>query len=175
MKKKIIVVYYSRTGKSKLIAEELSRKLNCDIEEIKTHSNYNGFLGYMRALNDVLLKKEPKINQLKKLAANYDLVVIGGPIWGSSVSGPIRSYLTKNKDYFSQVACFITQGGTSGKQHYLKQVKQIINKKPIGSFAVSERDFKNESYKKFITKFISDLNIPIPKAETKDYRQNISV
>ena len=33
--KKILVIYYSRTGNTKKVAEDLARKLHADIEEVR--------------------------------------------------------------------------------------------------------------------------------------------
>ena len=45
---KILIVYYSRTNVTKMIAEKLQKELKCDIEEISDNGNYNGKLGYLK-------------------------------------------------------------------------------------------------------------------------------
>ena len=42
---KVLIVYFSRTGRTKILARELANKLGCSIEEIKTPVRYSGFFG----------------------------------------------------------------------------------------------------------------------------------
>lgn len=165
--KKILVVYYSRSGKTKKLAEDLARKLHGDIEEIKTPETYSGFFGYQRALIHVLFDKLPKIERVKKNLADYDLVVIGGPIWGGSMSAPIHSFLKKYKDKFQDVAFFSTQGGTYGRENSFTKMKFITGLTPWATLAVSDKDMNNEKFKKSSTSFVARLQHGNPKPEKR--------
>jgi flavodoxin len=50
--KKILAVYCSRTGTTRKIANEISSKLDCDVEEIIDLKTRAGPIGYMAAGRD---------------------------------------------------------------------------------------------------------------------------
>lgn len=111
MDKKILIVYYSRTGATKKVAEILREKLNCDSEEIIDTKNRSGALGYIMSGRDAMKKKLTKLQPLKKNVADYDLVIIGTPTWVYTLSTPIRTFISENKEKIKSVAIFYTMGG----------------------------------------------------------------
>ena len=95
---KILVVYYSRSGITHKIAEALCEALTCDGEEIVEDGSRAGFFGYMRSLVEARQKRPSVIAAAKRDPSSYDLVVVGTPVWGWSVSSPVRAYLIGNRD-----------------------------------------------------------------------------
>ena len=104
--KKILISYYSRTGTTKKIGEIISAQLNCEVEEITTVKNVAGVLGYLLCGKEAAKKQPAEIRPTSKNPADYDLIIIGTPIWGWNISSPIRAYLLKNTDKFKNIACF---------------------------------------------------------------------
>ena len=49
-----LVVYYSRSGTTRKIAEALSEALNANIEEIVEANDRAGFFGYVRSLVEAI-------------------------------------------------------------------------------------------------------------------------
>jgi len=91
---KTLVVFYSRSGTTRRIAQALSEALKCDLEEITESRPRTGFLGYMRSLLEARRKLPSIITPRKHDVSSYDLVVIGTPVWAWSLSSPVRAYLT---------------------------------------------------------------------------------
>jgi len=54
---KSLVVFYSRTGATKLVGESLDEMLDCDSEELFDTKKRSGPLGYVTAGRDALAKK----------------------------------------------------------------------------------------------------------------------
>ena len=54
---KMLVVFYSRTGNTRKVAEELEKVLECDMEEIIDTKNRSGSLGYLRSGRDAMNRK----------------------------------------------------------------------------------------------------------------------
>lgn len=158
--KKILVVYFSRTGHTQAIAAEISNKLGSDIQEIKAVKPYSaGFFGFQKALLDATFKRTPDINVIPTNLSKYDLVIIGSPVWGGSVSAPVRSFLEKHKTQVKDLAFFTTQGGSINRDKILKQIFDACGKSSVGFMNLSEKDIKNEEYKKRIETFIKELGI----------------
>ena len=80
---KILVAYFSHSGNTKKIAEEIQSKTGADIFEIKTvnaySDDYNTVLDEAKAeLND---KARPELGEKVEDMAQYQTVIIGYPIW----------------------------------------------------------------------------------------------
>ena len=95
---KTLVVYYSRSNVTRKIAEMIREKLDCDIEEITDAGKYGGKIGYMKGGFDATTGKTTKINEITKNPSDYDLVIVGTPIWASNMATPVYSYLIKYSD-----------------------------------------------------------------------------
>ena len=93
---KTLVVYYSRTGTTKKVAETISSMIESDIERIIDTKKRAGPFGGLAAAKDAILKRLTKIEATKNDPSDYDLVIIGTPIWVGAMSAPIRSYITQN-------------------------------------------------------------------------------
>ena len=74
---KVLVVYYSRTGTTKLIGDKISEELKADVEEIISVKNRKGIFGYLLCGKEGMKKIAAEIKETKKDPALYDLVVIG--------------------------------------------------------------------------------------------------
>jgi flavodoxin len=113
----ILVVYYSLTGNTKFIAEHISSELNADIEEIKPikdldpNSGSKYFWGGMKAT----MKIKPKLEDLKFNPLDYELVIIGTPVWAWTISPPVRSYCSEFDLKGKQVALFTSSDGNGIK------------------------------------------------------------
>ena len=113
---KILIAYYSRTGTTKKVAEVLGIKLNADIEEIKDTVDRVGAKGYLLSGRDATLRRMTTIEPMQKNPADYDLVIIGTPIWSWNLSVPVRTYLEQHKTEFKNIALFCGMGGSGDKR-----------------------------------------------------------
>lgn len=111
---KILVVYFSHSGNTKKIAEEIQDKTGADIFEIKTvnaySDDYNTVLDEAKAeLND---KAKPKLNETVKDMAQYQTVIIGYPIWWGDMPMAVYSFLDEYDLSGKTVLPFCTHGGS---------------------------------------------------------------
>jgi flavodoxin len=107
---KILIVFYSRSGATRRIAEALAAELKCDAEEIVVTISRTGLLGIMRSLIEAMRQRPASIKPTRFDPSSYDLVVIGTPVWAWSVSSPIRAYLIENGKNLPLMAFFCTLG-----------------------------------------------------------------
>ena len=142
---KTLVVFYSRSGTTRRIAEALSKALECDLEEIVEPKPRTGFLGYIRSLLEASRKRPSKILPKKHEVSSYNLVVIGTPVWAWSPSSPVRAYLMATADRLPEVAFFCTLGG-SGSESAFAQMMAISGKKPRATCAIVQRDVLSGNY-----------------------------
>jgi hypothetical protein len=62
---KALVVFYSRSGTTRRVAQALSEVLQCDLEEITEPTPRTGFLGYIRSLLEAMRKRPSTITPRK--------------------------------------------------------------------------------------------------------------
>lgn len=153
---KTLVVYYSRTGTTKKVAEIIKEKLQCDIEEIITEAHFSGLLGYMKCAFQAFYKKMPKIRAVEFDLGSYDLVVIGTPVWAGNMSSPIRTFLTQQKDNFKHIAFFCTHSST-GCSNTFSNMSGLLCKEPIARLALQARAIAREDHSGAIEEFVYEI------------------
>ncbi|MGW8184964.1 MAG: flavodoxin family protein [Candidatus Moraniibacteriota bacterium] len=154
--KKILVTYYSRTQTTRKVAENLAEKLGADIEEVKDTVDRTGVKGYWFSGKDATLRKLTVLEKSEKNLSDYDMVIIGTPIWSWNMSVPVRTYITENKDKFPDVAFFCTMGG-SGDERAFKDMSEIIGKKPISILALKTVEVVKNSAEEKIEEFVKSV------------------
>lgn len=105
---KTLVVYYTRTGKTKWVAETIAATLCADLEEVVDLKKRGGPIGWINGGKDATRKSLTEIALAKRSPQDYDLVVIGTPIWAWSPTPAIRTYLGKTDFSSKKVALFYT-------------------------------------------------------------------
>jgi flavodoxin len=153
---KVLVVYYSRTGSTRKLAEALARALQADIEPIVDEKNRSGILGYLRSMFDALQKRDAPVKPMKTNPSSYDLVIIGTPIWAWSVSSPVRSYLSANRGHLPDVAFFCTMG-SRGSERAFEEMQALTGKAPRAGCAVTAREVTSDAYGAHIAQFLGQL------------------
>ena len=156
---KILVVYYSRSGRTRRVAKALAGRLNSSFEEIVETRGRDGFLGYLRSIIEARRKQSADIAPARNDPSTFDLVVIGTPVWAWSVSSPVRAYLAANKNRLPEVAFFCTLGG-KGSETAFAQMQSIVGKPPRATCAITGR----EAYGPKLATFAEALRTPASTA-----------
>ena len=148
---KILVVFYSRDGHTKRAAEIIAESLNADIDKIEDKKSRKGIIGFLRAGYDATRGKTTDINFSKK-PADYDVIILGGPVWNGRITPAVRTYLLKNKESIKKSVFFVTCAGREGK--CLSQMREIYNGEILAEKVVSRRKIE-EGVKQFVEKLES--------------------
>ena len=159
---KILVVFYSRSGRTKKIAEAISGILKCEKEEIFDLKNRKGIPGFLSAGTDANLRRLTAIKEIKNNPSLYDLVIIGTPVWSSNISTPIRTYLSLYKDNFKEVAFFCTRLG-SNVEKVFADMEGICQKTPIALLALTSREVARDQYMQKVKEFTKKVKEEIAK------------
>jgi flavodoxin len=140
---KTLIVYYSRTGKTRFVAEKVIAELKADIEKIVDLKNRSGRFGFLKAGYDATRGNETEIAETQKSPSEYDLIVIGTPVWNSRPASAIRTYLKKNDLAGKKVAVFCTNEGM-GEEKAVERTKALISNGDIVGELVVSRVFENK-------------------------------
>lgn len=156
---KALVVYFSRSGYTRKIAQEIAAKGGTDIECIRDVRDRSGIWGYLRSARDAMKKRSSAIQLPVYNPSTYDLVILGTPVWASNVSSPMRAYLGAYKEKFRHVALFCTQGG-SGAPKVLHDMADVCGQKPLASLAVNDDEIKKGGYSQKLDQFLETIGLP---------------
>jgi flavodoxin len=138
---KTLVIYYTRTGNAKFIAEIVAAELGADIEEIIDLKNRQGTFGWLSSGRDATGEKETEIVQTKRNPTDYDLIIIGQPIWAGSPTPAIRTYVNKNDLSGKKVALFFSD--SAGKA--VEKTKALMpNSAFVGELTLPAKELKNK-------------------------------
>ena len=121
---KSLVLYYSETGTTKAVAEELQKQLGADIEAIEAVNPYSGNFQetIQRGQREMQSRQWPEIKPLKKNITDYDIIFLGYPIWFGTFANPIVT-LVKNNDFAGKIVvpfCTFGSGGLNTSTEALK-------------------------------------------------------
>lgn len=114
---KKIVVYFSYSNNTRMIAEMIQKKLNCDIFEIKTVIPYSN--DYQTVVDDEHNSESskflPEIEPIDVDFQKYDEIIIGTPTWWYRPAPAIRTFLNKIDLSNKIVIPFSTNAGWVGR------------------------------------------------------------
>jgi flavodoxin len=154
---KTLIVYYSRTGITKKVAEYLQRKLNCDIEEIIDTKKRDGVLGYIIGGKDAMQKNLTTIKPLTKNITDYEQIIIGTPVWGHKITPAVRTFIAENKSKLKNIAVFCTMG-SSGMEATLNETEKVCEKVACAKLSISTKDVLAGKVAEQAEKFLELLN-----------------
>lgn len=109
---KVLVLYYSQTGVTKTVAEELQNRLGADIEAVQAVVPYDGdFMATIeRSRREMESGAFPDIEPLKVNVRDYDIVFLGYPIWFGTYATPIATLLNTTDFSGKKIVPFCTFG-----------------------------------------------------------------
>lgn len=136
---KVLVVFFSRTGNTQQLAQELAVAGGWDCEALRDATRRGGIFGALRSGVEALLARSAPIAPLEHDLASYDLVVVGTPVWNHAVSSPVRAFFERYRGELPRVAFFVTCHG-NGARRVLVQMAQLAGREPVATLATRARD-----------------------------------
>ena len=154
--KTCLVVFYSRTGITQKVANEIAKAADCDLEQIRDVKPRTGWLGYLRSGYEVMTEHLPAIQPVLRNPADYDLVILGTPVWVDNISAPMRRYIADNKNRFNRIATFCTMGGSQGNQA-LSTMAKLCEKQPIAQLSLNDKQIESQQHLDQVANFVKSL------------------
>jgi len=91
---KAIVLYYSRTGDTRVVARTIQEAMDCDLQEIKDLKDRSGLKGFFGGMKDVSKKVKAEIKPQTIDLDAYGLIVICSPVWGMQFAPAITTFMS---------------------------------------------------------------------------------
>lgn len=135
---KTAIVYYSLEGNTQYVADKIAAilKETCEIDILriepeKAYPN-KGFKKFFWGGKSAVMAETPTLQLYEFDAAQYDRIILGTPVWASTFTPPIRTFINENPAVKEkQIAVFTCFSG-GGADKALKKLKDYLG---IESFA----------------------------------------
>jgi len=156
---RVLVIYYSFEGATKYIAEKIAEKSGAKlleikpVDELKTH----GFMKYVNGGRQALTKPRLELLPYELNENDYDIIIIGTPVWAFTSSSPMFNFLDQKKFIGKKIGLFCTHEGAEGStlQDMQKQLEgnTILGGKSFSN-VVKNRDDRTKDAVQFIETII---------------------
>jgi flavodoxin len=112
--KKILVVYFSHSGNTREIANQIHKSVSGDIFEIQAVKPYphDYDAAVKQARQELDSGYKPALKTKIENIKSYDLFFIGYPIWWGTVPAPVRTFLSEYDFSGKTIAPFCTHEGS---------------------------------------------------------------
>jgi flavodoxin len=155
---KILIAYYSRTGTTKVVAERLAQELGADVDEIVDLQERLGPVNYMRAARAAKGLKTTEV-RYERNPEDYDVIVIGTPIWWNNLPPAPRTYLSSFDLRGKRVAFFITSQGEERENVFSQLIELTNGADVLGTFGVLQKVVKSEDYSEALVTFLETIKV----------------
>jgi len=120
---KKIFIYYSHSGNGDLVAKKME-ELGYEVRKVyPKHDLPKSFFGQMMVGGMLsAMNHRSRLNNYNANLTDYDEVVIGSPIWNSSLSCSINRVL-KISDFANKKLSFILYSGSGEAKNALKRIE----------------------------------------------------
>ena len=127
---KKLVLYYSETGTTKAVAQEIQKQLGADIDSIEAIKPYSGNFQetIQRGQREMQSGQTPALKPLKKDIDDYDIIFLGYPIWFGTYAMPIAT-LVKEHDFADKTIVPFCSFGSGGLNTSTEALKKALPKR----------------------------------------------
>ena len=124
----VLCIYYSRTGHTKKAMEEIAEALDAELVELNDGVDRGGLRGALRSGRDAKRKECAPLQafQTDKPLGEYQLVIVGTPVWAGRCSSVIRSFLKQHGKKLRRAAYIITRYSEDKSEQVFDQMDQYV-------------------------------------------------
>ena len=139
---KAVIVYFSLDGNTDYAAKRIAEQTGAELLRLKPVKDYPESKAIKMILGgkSAIFGEKPKLKPYEFSSADYDLIIIGSPVWAGRLAPPVKTFLSKNNISGSTVACFSCHAGEYPKKFF--ETMRIALK---DCNIVSEADFTDPS------------------------------
>lgn len=134
---KVLVIFFSRTGTTRRLAEHIARATSGDLEELREERSRAGLLGWLRSGYEGTYRRSANVLPIQRYLRDYDLIFVGSPTWNRGLASPVRGFLEEHAGELAGVALFATCKG-EGATEVNAQMAAILTRPPLATLAMLE-------------------------------------
>jgi flavodoxin len=158
-RKKALIVYYSRTGNTREVANQIHKIVGGDMTELQAAEPYPDDYEAVkkRAMQELNSDIKPALKTKVENIRSYDVIFVGSPIWWGTIAAPVKTFLSEYDLSGKTIVPFITHQG-SGLGQSVTDISNLCPKSDISdSIAIWGRDAKTSQNK--ISEWLKKINI----------------
>ena len=158
---KILIAYFSWSGNTRGIAQEIKKQTGADIFEIEPEKSYSDDYNTVlrEAQSDQHKQARPKIKGSVKNFEQYNIIILGYPNWWASIPMPIASFLESYNFSGKKIMPFCSHGGGRFGQSLTAISKLAPNAVITGGLSVHYSG--GSSLKSNIKNWLAENNITV--------------
>lgn len=143
---KSLVVYYSLTGKTRLVAQVIAEALNAPLQEMQEARPIPWPFVYLGGGFAALTDRGRKINPIDVDLKQYERIFIGSPIWASRPTPAVNSFIYQANFEGRDIIPFFTMGADNADKALANITAKIEKRqgKLAGSFAITSYKVSDE-------------------------------
>jgi flavodoxin len=143
---KSLVIYYSLTGKTKLVAQVAAEALGAKLVQIEERRPITFPFVYLSGGFRAFTNRGSKIYPIEVDIKQYDRIFVGSPIWASRSTPAINSFIYQTNFEGRSIIPFFTMGGDSSEKALANITAKIEKRqgKVAGSFAITSYKVSDE-------------------------------
>ncbi len=131
---KVLVIYYSWTGHTQTIAEQIASLTRADVYRVQTQEQFTSSPAfYARVKKDLSTNTYPPLAGSLPDIRSYDVIFVGGPVWWYTMATPLYTLLGQLDFQGKKVIPFSTQGSNPGT--FLDDFKAHAANAQVGTYA----------------------------------------
>ena len=153
---KTLVVWYSRTSATRTLGRWIAAAAGAEIEELDDGDPRRGAWGFLRSGREGLFRRRVELNPGKWDPRDFDLVIVGTPVWSFSMSSPVRTWLERWARALPRVAFFCTMGQW-GSARVFRQMERACGRTPLATFAQKRAQMMEADLPERVRLFVARL------------------
>lgn len=134
-----VIVYYSRSGTTRQVAEALATQTGWPLAEIQDVQSRAGLIGDLRCVVDNLFHRRPAYRYNGPRLANYRSAVVLAPVWIRHLAAPMRSFLHDQMPFPARLAAVCVMAARGGFDA-AAEIALICDKPPHPTLVLLQRD-----------------------------------
>lgn len=156
---KTLTAYFSRSGNTRTVAEDIQKITGSDIFEIKTERKYSD--DYRTCVEEGRKEREsdarPKLSSHVIDMSKYDTIILGYPNWFGTIPMAVFTFLEEYDFSGKKIAPFCTNGG-SRLGSSVSDIKKLCQKSEILE-GLPISDSKIDESKAIVSDWIKKLRL----------------
>jgi flavodoxin len=162
-KLKNLVVYYSWTGNTKIVARELADQLNADIRSLKETNERKEGAGFMGAAFGALIGAKSSLQDANYSLEGYDTIFLGTPIWAFHTTPALNTFV-KNTDFQNKKVYLFATSSSGKTEKPFRSIGKRVHKKGgtvAGSFFIKteyNKELELDDVKPRIKEWVTRIN-----------------
>ncbi len=119
-----LIVYYSLEGNTEYVVNRIKEKTGADTLKLVPRKAYidKGFAKFIWGGKSAVMAEKPELNDYEADLTSYDRIIFGFPVWASTFTPPIRTFVSDNMDLLKgkKIVAFACQSGNGAEKAFEK-------------------------------------------------------